>query len=232
MTGNMKALRKMKPGPGLEMQDRPHPGDQGQRGADQGPQAGHLRHRPAHLQVGRVVAEPAEAPGDHRPRVLRRDRRARRRSPPLSSRRAGDRRDARRLQPVLPVPHRQRPPLRERGHPRRRRRRLLRRLRRRPRVQPLARAQGRSTPSSPPSTTPSATPCTRSWPGATVGKTFLILGGGPIGIAAIPVCKAAGASLVLVSEVMPFRQELAEKMGADRVHRPRQGERGGGRPLA
>jgi threonine 3-dehydrogenase len=58
--------------------------------------------------------------------------------------------------------------------------------------------------------------------GPTVGKTFLILGGGPIGIAAIPVCKAAGASLVLVSEVMPFRQELARKMGADRVIDPAQ----------
>ncbi len=56
--------------------------------------------------------------------------------------------------------------------------------------------------------------------GVTVGKSFLILGGGPIGIAAIPVCKAAGASLVLVSEVMPFRQELARKMGADRVIDP------------
>ena len=56
--------------------------------------------------------------------------------------------------------------------------------------------------------------------GPTVGKTFLILGGGPIGIAAIPVCKAAGASMVLISEVMPFRQELAKKMGADRVIDP------------
>lgn len=56
--------------------------------------------------------------------------------------------------------------------------------------------------------------------GPTVGKTFLILGGGPIGIAAIPVCKAAGASMVLVSEVMPFRRELAGKMGADRVIDP------------
>ena len=56
--------------------------------------------------------------------------------------------------------------------------------------------------------------------GATVGKTFLITGGGPIGIAAVPVCKAAGASLVLLSEVMPFRQELARKMGADRVIDP------------
>ena len=56
--------------------------------------------------------------------------------------------------------------------------------------------------------------------GPTVGKSFLILGGGPIGIAAIPVCKAAGASMVLLSEVMPFRQELASKMGADRVIDP------------
>ncbi len=56
--------------------------------------------------------------------------------------------------------------------------------------------------------------------GATVGKSFLVLGGGPIGIAAVPVCKAAGASLVLLSEVMPFRRELAKKMGADRVIDP------------
>lgn len=56
--------------------------------------------------------------------------------------------------------------------------------------------------------------------GSTVGKSFLILGGGPIGIAAIPVCRAAGASLVLLSEVMPFRRELAKKMGADRVIDP------------
>ncbi len=56
--------------------------------------------------------------------------------------------------------------------------------------------------------------------GPTVGKSFLILGGGPIGIAAVPVCKAAGASMVLLSEVMPFRQELARKMGADRVIDP------------
>lgn len=56
--------------------------------------------------------------------------------------------------------------------------------------------------------------------GPTVGKSFLILGGGPIGIAAVPVCKAAGASRVLLSEVMPFRQDLARKMGADRVIDP------------
>lgn len=56
--------------------------------------------------------------------------------------------------------------------------------------------------------------------GATVGKSFLILGGGPIGLAAIPVAKAAGASMVLLSEVMPFRGELGRTMGADRVIDP------------
>jgi threonine 3-dehydrogenase len=56
--------------------------------------------------------------------------------------------------------------------------------------------------------------------GPTVGKSFLILGGGPIGIAAVPVCKAAGASLVLLSEVMAYRRELAVRMGADRAIDP------------
>ncbi len=56
--------------------------------------------------------------------------------------------------------------------------------------------------------------------GPTVGKSFLILGGGPIGLAAIPVAKAAGASLVVLSEVQPYRQNLAKKLGADRVVDP------------
>jgi threonine 3-dehydrogenase len=56
--------------------------------------------------------------------------------------------------------------------------------------------------------------------GETVGKTFLILGGGPIGIAAIPVAKAAGASLVILSELIDFREDLAREMGADHVFDP------------
>jgi threonine 3-dehydrogenase len=57
--------------------------------------------------------------------------------------------------------------------------------------------------------------------GPTVGKTFLILGGGPIGIAAIPVAKAAGASMVILSEVSEYRKELGRKMGADRIIDPK-----------
>jgi len=56
--------------------------------------------------------------------------------------------------------------------------------------------------------------------GETVGKTFLILGGGPIGIAAVPVAKAAGASMVILSELIEYRTDLATKMGADYVIDP------------
>lgn len=58
--------------------------------------------------------------------------------------------------------------------------------------------------------------------GETVGKTVLILGGGPIGIAAIPVAKAAGASMVILSELIDYRENLARKMGADHVFDPTQ----------
>lgn len=58
--------------------------------------------------------------------------------------------------------------------------------------------------------------------GETVGKSFLILGGGPIGIAAIPVAKAAGATMVILSEIIDYREALARKMGADHVFDPTQ----------
>jgi threonine 3-dehydrogenase len=56
--------------------------------------------------------------------------------------------------------------------------------------------------------------------GPTAGKSFLILGGGPIGIAAIPVAKAAGASMVILSELIEYRKNLGKKMGADRIIDP------------
>lgn len=57
--------------------------------------------------------------------------------------------------------------------------------------------------------------------GATAGKSFLILGGGPIGIAAIPIAKAAGASIVILSEINEYRKELGKKMGADQIIDPK-----------
>jgi threonine 3-dehydrogenase len=56
--------------------------------------------------------------------------------------------------------------------------------------------------------------------GPTAGKCFLILGGGPIGIAAIPVAKAAGASMVILSELIEYRKSLGKKMGADCIIDP------------
>jgi len=51
------------------------------------------------------------------------------------------------------------------------------------------------------------------------GSTVLVTGCGPIGIFAVGICKAAGASRIIASDVNPKRLELARKMGAhDAVH--------------
>ena len=51
------------------------------------------------------------------------------------------------------------------------------------------------------------------------GATVLITGCGPIGIFAVGICVAAGASRVIASDVNPKRLELARRMGAhDAVH--------------
>jgi threonine 3-dehydrogenase len=51
------------------------------------------------------------------------------------------------------------------------------------------------------------------------GATVLVTGCGPIGIFAVGICKAAGASRIIASDVNPKRLELAKQMGAhDAVH--------------
>jgi (R,R)-butanediol dehydrogenase/meso-butanediol dehydrogenase/diacetyl reductase len=52
------------------------------------------------------------------------------------------------------------------------------------------------------------------------GDRVVILGGGPIGIAACAVLKKAGASKVIISEPQPDRAALALKMGADYAINP------------
>ncbi len=52
------------------------------------------------------------------------------------------------------------------------------------------------------------------------GKVAFITGAGPIGLMAIQVARAEGASLIIVSEVKPHRIELAKKNGADVVLNP------------
>jgi threonine 3-dehydrogenase len=49
------------------------------------------------------------------------------------------------------------------------------------------------------------------------GKTVLVTGCGPIGLCAVGIAKAAGASLVLATDTEPYRLELARTMGADVV---------------
>jgi len=52
------------------------------------------------------------------------------------------------------------------------------------------------------------------------GKKVLITGAGPIGLMAIQVAKASGASSVISSEVDPLRIEMAKNNGADIVINP------------
>ena len=50
-----------------------------------------------------------------------------------------------------------------------------------------------------------------------LGEDVLITGAGPIGIMAVAVARHAGARYVIVSDLNPYRLELAKKMGATRV---------------
>jgi len=47
-----------------------------------------------------------------------------------------------------------------------------------------------------------------------LGEDVLITGAGPIGIMAIPVVRHAGARHIVITDMNPFRLELARKMGA------------------
>src|SRR5438046_8049819 len=50
-----------------------------------------------------------------------------------------------------------------------------------------------------------------------LGEDVLITGAGPIGCMAAAVVKHAGARHVVVTDVNPYRLELAKKLGATRV---------------
>jgi len=53
--------------------------------------------------------------------------------------------------------------------------------------------------------------------GVSAGDTVAILGAGPIGLCTLQVVKAFGASPIIITDVVPFRLELAKKMGATYV---------------
>jgi threonine 3-dehydrogenase len=52
------------------------------------------------------------------------------------------------------------------------------------------------------------------------GATVLVTGCGPIGIFAVGICRAAGASRIIASDVNPRRLALAKEMGATHVVHP------------
>ncbi len=56
--------------------------------------------------------------------------------------------------------------------------------------------------------------------GEIVGQTVAVTGCGPIGLMAIAVAKACGCSTVFATEVNPHRRALAKKMGADEALDP------------
>ena len=53
--------------------------------------------------------------------------------------------------------------------------------------------------------------------GEIIGRTVAVLGCGPIGIFAVAVAKAAGASAVYATDTRAFRLDLASRLGADLV---------------
>ncbi|MFL5616230.1 MAG: L-threonine 3-dehydrogenase [Gemmatimonadaceae bacterium] len=56
------------------------------------------------------------------------------------------------------------------------------------------------------------------------GATVLVTGCGPIGLFAVGICKAAGASRIIASDVNETRLALATRMGAHDVVRPNEAE--------
>jgi len=54
------------------------------------------------------------------------------------------------------------------------------------------------------------------------GHYVSVFGAGPIGLAAIGLARASGASLIAAFEISEPRRELAEKVGADHVYDPRE----------
>ena len=62
--------------------------------------------------------------------------------------------------------------------------------------------------------TRSATPRTRRCSFDVLGEDVLITGAGPIGIMAAAIARHAGARYVVITDVNPYRLELAKKMGA------------------
>src|SRR5256886_17017265 len=60
----------------------------------------------------------------------------------------------------------------------------------------------------------------KAWSADIPGATVLVTGCGPIGFFAIGICKAAGASRIVASDINETRLALASRMGAHDVVHP------------
>jgi (R,R)-butanediol dehydrogenase/meso-butanediol dehydrogenase/diacetyl reductase len=60
--------------------------------------------------------------------------------------------------------------------------------------------------------------------GIKIGASVLIIGAGPIGLATLMSAKLAGAGRVIVTEIAEARKSAAEKLGADLVLDPKEGD--------
>ena len=60
-----------------------------------------------------------------------------------------------------------------------------------------------------------------------LGDTVMVLGAGPIGLLCMQTARAAGATMVIVSEPAPGRAEAARRLGADAVLNPMEASFGG-----
>ncbi len=60
--------------------------------------------------------------------------------------------------------------------------------------------------------------------GDIAGNTVVITGAGPIGLMAISIARATGAAAVVVTEINPYRLDMARRLGADLVLNPLEGD--------
>jgi threonine 3-dehydrogenase len=60
--------------------------------------------------------------------------------------------------------------------------------------------------------------------GEVAGRTVAVTGAGPIGLMSIAVARACGATMVVATEVLAHRREMALRMGADAAFDPGEGD--------
>ena len=220
----MKALVKQDRQPGLWLEDVPEPNIGINDVLIEVDPHRHLRHRRAHLQLGRLGPEDDPRADGRRARVRGRDRRGRRN---VTDFRPGDIVSGEghvvcgRCRNCLAG--RRHLCARHQGH-RRQPARGVCRVHRAADDQRLAPRPSRSTATSQRSSTRLATPSTRPCRFPVLGEDVLITGAGPIGIMAAAVVRHAGARYVVITDVNPYRLELAKTNGGDPGCRRSHGE--------